>query len=725
MFISSSPMYSQKIEPYLWEAERLSEALENLGRKAGLLHRTAEVPQIPDDLIKSGKDGISQWMKYACQRAGIECVSIESSYRALDTTLSRFSPGLVEIFDQNSKNSKFLLCLKSKKDKVQILKPDLSVTDLNKNWIHSVLVHKWEDPLSSPVEEIVDQIGVASARKKQVKQNILKEQLGNIPIGNLWMLRMNPGVHPLRRMMVEKVPYKLGGMLIANILVSILGIASWSVIGLGAFHGKFEWVWLMAWALILLTIIPFQLVSNWFSSLLSIKVGAIFKERLIYGILRLPPDDTKSQGVGQFMGRVMDSEAVKRMAMGGGLMVFYSITQLFVALGILLIADAGLLAVLFILWFLIGSVIGWRYYTIRHDFTVQYRFMTNDLVERMVGHRTRLAQESKENWHKEEDHILSRYIDISEKLDAIGTLFQSIIPRGWLLIGLGGFTYSFILQPENELTLGLMLGGIMVASKAFSSLVEGMMSMFELIIAWKQFEPIFDAGKETVEDLGGSFNSSNYFNNSHDKTSDLSKPTLIIRDVTFRYQNFGKAVIESGNMDISTGDRVLIKGSSGGGKSTLASLITCIRKPQSGLIFFNGMDRETLGADAWRGKVVMVPQFHENYILTETLAFNLLMGRNWPPHQEDLREAQEICEELGLGELIRRMPSGFQQMIGESGWRLSHGEKSRVFIARALLQKAEVLLLDESFGALDPMSLKLAMASVMKRAKSLIVIAHP
>jgi ATP-binding cassette subfamily B protein len=101
------------------------------------------------------------------------------------------------------------------------------------------------------------------------------------------------------------------------------------------------------------------------------------------------------------------------------------------------------------------------------------------------------------------------------------------------------------------------------------------------------------------------------------------------------------------------------------------------------------------------------------------------MGRDWPPSAADLQQAGEVCEELGLGELLQRMPAGLQQQVGETGWQLSHGERSRVFLARALLQQADLTILDESFAALDPQTLERCLKSAFGRANTLMVIAHP
>ena len=154
-------------------------------------------------------------------------------------------------------------------------------------------------------------------------------------------------------------------------------------------------------------------------------------------------------------------------------------------------------------------------------------------------------------------------------------------------------------------------------------------------------------------------------------------------------------------------------------------MLSGARKPQSGLLLTGGLDIHSLGETGWRDRVVSAPQFHDNHILTETLAFNLLMGKRWPAIPSDFEEAETVCRQLGLGGLLDRMPGHLMQMVGDGGWQLSHGERSRIFIARALLQNPELVILDESFGSLDPETLAGALEATLQRAKSLVVIAHP
>ena len=175
---------------------------------------------------------------------------------------------------------------------------------------------------------------------------------------------------------------------------------------------------------------------------------------------------------------------------------------------------------------------------------------------------------------------------------------------------------------------------------------------------------------------------------------------------------------------IHKGDRVLLEGPSGGGKSTLVALLSGSRAPQAGVMLLGGLDRQTLGS-AWRRRMVLAPQFHHNHVLMGTFLYNLLLGRAWPPSRADAEKAESLCRALDLGPLIDRMPGGLMQMVGETGWQLSHGERSRLFLARALLQGADLILLDETFSALDPETLSRSMPVVLDQTSTLVVIAHP
>jgi ABC-type transport system involved in cytochrome bd biosynthesis fused ATPase/permease subunit len=195
--------------------------------------------------------------------------------------------------------------------------------------------------------------------------------------------------------------------------------------------------------------------------------------------------------------------------------------------------------------------------------------------------------------------------------------------------------------------------------------------------------------------------------------------------LTFRHEGRARPVLENCELRIGRGDRILLEGPSGGGKSTLVSLLAGMRAPSAGVLLMSGLDHQTFGAAGWRRRVTAAPQFHENHVLSHTFAFNLLLGKDWPASAQTQAEARAICNELGLDDLLSRMPGGLMQLVGETGWQLSHGEKSRLYIARTLLQGAELVILDESFASLDPETMGAAVRCVLKHAPSLIVVCHP
>jgi ATP-binding cassette, subfamily B, bacterial len=201
-------------------------------------------------------------------------------------------------------------------------------------------------------------------------------------------------------------------------------------------------------------------------------------------------------------------------------------------------------------------------------------------------------------------------------------------------------------------------------------------------------------------------------------------PVLHAQSLGFVYRTRLEPVLGGCTLSIHRGDQILLEGNSGSGKSTLAAILAGLRAASSGFVLAGGLDRATLGDEAWRRRIALAPQYHENHIVAAPLIFNLLMARRYPHSAQDIAEAAEVCRELGLTDLIDRMPAGLNQFVGDTGWRLSQGERSRIFLARALLQKAEIVMLDETLAALDPENFRQCLACVLRRAPTLMLVAH-
>lgn len=137
--------------------------------------------------------------------------------------------------------------------------------------------------------------------------------------------------------------------------------------------------------------------------------------------------------------------------------------------------------------------------------------------------------------------------------------------------------------------------------------------------------------------------------------------------LTYRYPGRSNLVLDGASLRIAAGDRVLVEGASGGGKSTLAALLTGLKEPVAGTLRLRDVAQSSIGLQRWRRAVAGAPQFHDNHVLSADLIFNLLMGRRWPPRAEDMADAERVCRELGLGPLLARMPGGLSQLVGEQG----------------------------------------------------------
>lgn len=183
--------------------------------------------------------------------------------------------------------------------------------------------------------------------------------------------------------------------------------------------------------------------------------------------------------------------------------------------------------------------------------------------------------------------------------------------------------------------------------------------------------------------------------NSNEKTfflSEIEKPEINMSNVSYSY-GFKEPVVKNINLQISSGDRILISGYNGSGKSTLAKLISTLLLPTSGKYTINNVSVEEMNLHSVRKQIAYVNQ--HAVIFSGTLGQNLFMLDN----NDEL--LHEVALECGLFDIAKHEQNILDMQVGENGYNLSSGEKQKISIARALLKKPKILILDEATSNID------------------------
>lgn len=322
--------------------------------------------------------------------------------------------------------------------------------------------------------------------------------------------------------------------------------------------------------------------------------------------------------------------------------------------------------------------------------------------------------------------IVKAYNQTQRQLSEInknGKLFSQATLKVLRIAFISAFMLEFIS------TLSIAIIAVNIGLRLIYGHVEFLPVFFILLIAPQFYQPFRQFGSAFHDAMNGIIASSEIYamidklncikeSKANLKFDDADIVQIELKNVYYKYQDNDKWAIDDLSLKIEKGKQLVLTGDNGAGKSTLFKLLLGIEKCQSGEILINDYNLADLDKQWWQSQIGWVAQ--EPYIFSATISENITLGRDF-----NLKEIEHICQLVNLDEFIKSLPQGYDTEI-TSAMNLSSGQKRRLGLARALIGRPKLLLLDESMENLDVYNEKLIqkILSDLKNKVTVIIIGH-
>ena len=333
---------------------------------------------------------------------------------------------------------------------------------------------------------------------------------------------------------------------------------------------------------------------------------------------------------------------------------------------------------------------------------------SHEIQEALVSHKL-IKTFGAEEYHKKRLDEKIRFL-VSSKIAAA-------LVGGWARIAAGFIT---VLVPVGVLWMGayefihgrLTLGGLFAFNTYLAYMLGSANSLISINFSFQSLRVAIARISAILEE--------------EDDIPPASRQTLIaapkgkveFQQVSFSYFGQEKCLSDI-SFEIKAGEYAAIVGESGAGKTTLLSLLLRLYYPQSGRILIDDVPLDEIDPQQLRSMIAVVSQ--ETLLVTASIAENIRY--NTTATEDQVREAAAVAN---AHEFIENLPQGYETVIGQNGFNLSVGQRQRISIARAILRKPQILVLDEASSALDRWSEKLIKESIerLRRSMTIITVAH-
>ncbi|MBQ7841701.1 MAG: ABC transporter ATP-binding protein [Lachnospiraceae bacterium] len=307
------------------------------------------------------------------------------------------------------------------------------------------------------------------------------------------------------------------------------------------------------------------------------------------------------------------------------------------------------------------------------------------------------------------DSYVNRVTSRGYNLDMVAALFGAVnwvLFQSFQLICLA-FTASLALRGK------ITVGEVVLYQNYFNSLVNQVSTLLNVY-------PQITKGLESVKSIGDIMSDTHVEENNSIVPLGKLKGGVEFVNVDFKYPDSDRWVLHDFSLKVQPGESIAFVGESGSGKSTILNLLIGFIPPANGKILIDRINMVNLDLNEYRHQIAVVPQ--NTILFSGTIMDNITYGLE-SVSREDV---EEVIKEVGLEDLIEKLPHGLDTQLGEHGDKLSGGQRQRISIARALIRKPRIIIFDEATSALDSASEKKVQEATDKMMKNCttFLVAH-